>query len=141
MTAADPPHIDVVTPAGLTLGRRWIGFDSQTGEARAAFHAPPEFANRHGIVHGGFLAAMLDSGASFAIFNALPPDRTMVTARLDTEFLKPAPLGQLETRARVVARDERNMVVDVNLATPDGVVVARATATMRIIRRDRAPKA
>ncbi len=135
MTDTEPAPIDVVTPASRLIGRRWIGVDPQTGVARAAFLAREEFANRHGIVHGGFLAAMLDSGAGFALLGTLPPDRTMVTARLDVEFLKPAPLGPFETHARVVSRDARGAIVTADLIAPDGVVVARAQASMRFIRR------
>jgi uncharacterized protein (TIGR00369 family) len=129
------PHLEIMTPAARLLGRRWIGSDSASGVSRSRFFAPAEFANRHGSVHGGFLAAMLDSAAGLAVLDALPPDLTMVTRRLDTEFLKPAPLGDLEARARVMARDERDVTIDAELASPDGTVVARATATMRIVKR------
>jgi uncharacterized protein (TIGR00369 family) len=126
---------EILTPAARLLGRRWIAFDSETGAARPSFFAPPEFANRHGSVHGGFLAAMLDSAASMAILETLPPDLTMVTARLDTEFLKPAPLGPLDACARIVERDDRDVSIAAELTAPDGTIVARAQVTMRIIKR------
>ena len=135
MTSND--HLRIVTPAARLLGRTWLDKEPATGVSRARFFAPPEFANRHGSVHGGFLAAMLDSAAGLAVLDALPPDLTMVTARLDTEFLKPAPLGALEARARVLSRDDRDVTIAAELATPDGTMVARATATMRIVKRRR----
>ena len=128
-------HTKILTPAAELLGRRWLGKDEASGVTRTQFLAQASFANRHGSVHGGFLAAMLDSAAGMAALDLLPPDLTMVTARLDTEFLKPAPLGALDARAQVVLRDERNVVIDAELTAPDGVVVARARATMRIVKR------
>ena len=137
MPSKDNLHTDILTPAAQLLGRRWLGKDEATGFTRTRFFAQPAFANRHGSVHGGFLAAMLDSAASMATLDLLPPEFTMVTARLDTEFLKPAPLGPLDARAQVVSRDERNVIVDAELSAPDGLVVARATATLRIVKRRR----
>jgi uncharacterized protein (TIGR00369 family) len=132
---SDNSHLRIMTPAARLLGRQWVGGDRADGVSRSRFIAAPEFANRHGTVHGGFLAAMLDSAAGLAVLDALPPELTMVTKRLDTEFLKPAPLGAFEARAQVVSRDDREVKIDAELATPDGVVVARATATMRIVKR------
>ena len=134
-TAPDLSPYAFLTPAAKLLGRRTVDVDAATGVVRSSFFAPPEFANRHGSVHGGFLAAMLDSAASMAIVGTLAPDMTMVTARLDTEFLKPAPLGPLEARAHIVARDDRNVRIEAEIMSPAGVVVARAQAVMRVIRR------
>ncbi len=134
MSGSENP-LDIVTPASRLLGRRWIGVDRSTGVARTAFHAPPEFANRHGIVHGGFVAAMLDSGAGFAVLDGLAPEFSMVTARLDTAFIKPTPLGPLEARAKVVARDARDVTITAELFAPDDVLTARATVFMRIVKR------
>lgn len=78
---------------------------------------------------------MLDSAAGLAVLDTLPRDLSMVTARLDTEYLKPAPIGAFEAQARVAGRDERNVYIDAELATAEGVVVARARATMRIVKR------
>jgi uncharacterized protein (TIGR00369 family) len=135
MSDDHPAHLAIMTPAARLLGREWLSCDRATGVSRTRFQAPPEFANRHGTVHGGFLAAMLDSAAGLAVLDQLPPDLSMVTARLDTEYLKPAPVGAFESAARIVSRDDRNVHIDAELATPDGVVVARARATMRIVKR------
>lgn len=128
-------HLKIMTPAARLLGREWLDCDRASGVSRSRFHAPPEFANRHGTVHGGFLAAMLDSAAGLAVLDTLPPDLSMVTVRLDTEYLKPAPIGAFEASARVAERDDRNVYIDAELATPDGTIVARARATMRIVKR------
>ncbi len=99
------------------------------------FLAKPEFANRYGSVQGGLLAAMLDSATGAAVMASLPSDLTAVTLQLNTSFVKPAPIGPLRAAARVVAKDDRNAEVEAEIATPDGDVVARATAHLRILRR------
>ena len=132
---SDDEHLKIMTPAARLLGREWLDCDRASGVSRSRFHAPPEFANRHGTVHGGFLAAMLDSAAGLAVLDTLPRDLSMVTARLDPEHLTPAPIGAFEAQARVAGRAERNVYIDAELATAEGVVVARARATMRIVKR------
>jgi uncharacterized protein (TIGR00369 family) len=66
------------------------------------FLADGQFANRHGTVQGGMLAAMLDSATGNAVMAHLPSDRTAVTTRLGTTFIKPAALGPLTAIARLV---------------------------------------
>jgi len=99
------------------------------------FQARPDFANRHGTVLGGFLAAMLDSATGLALLAGLPPDLTAVTTHLDTEFVKPARAGTLLAKARVASRRDRDAVVEAEIFDADGKVVARATARLRIVRR------
>lgn len=92
------------------------------------FTAKEEFANRHGTVQGGILAAMLDSATGNAVMATLPPHLTAVTTRLDTQFLKPAALGPITATARLMQQDERNAEVQGELTDSNGVVVATARA-------------
>jgi acyl-coenzyme A thioesterase PaaI-like protein len=70
-----------LTPAAQLLGREVLSVDAETGVVNLRFVAKPEFANRHGSVQGGFLAAMLDSATGMALMLSLPPDMTAVTTR------------------------------------------------------------
>jgi uncharacterized protein (TIGR00369 family) len=127
-------HLDETPPASRLLGRRLVGVDG-AGEVTIAFEAQPEFTNRHGTVQGGFLAAMLDSATAFTLMMALPGDQTAVTTRLDTTFVKPAFPGALTAHARILEREERRCVVVADLRSPEGVVVARAQAELRVFPR------
>jgi len=124
-----------MTPAAALLGRRFLRYDRETSEATLAYFAPPEFANRHGSVQGGLLSAMLDSAAGAVVLMELPPDHTVVTLRLDTVFLRPAPLGSLTVVARTAAREGRDVMVEAEIVTDAGTVLTRATVRMRILQR------
>jgi uncharacterized protein (TIGR00369 family) len=119
-------------PGAQLLGREWLGFD-EGGHALIRFQAQPAFTNRHGTVQGGFLAAMLDSATGICALAALGPDQTVVTRGLDTRFLKPAAVGPITARARVVERTERDMVAQAELVDADGIIVADATARLRVL--------
>jgi uncharacterized protein (TIGR00369 family) len=95
-------HLKEVSPAAVLLGREIVSVDTESGEVRLRFLADRQFANRHGTVQGGMLAAMLDSATGNAVIANLPSDRTAVTTRLDTTFVKPAALGPLTATARLV---------------------------------------
>jgi acyl-coenzyme A thioesterase PaaI-like protein len=52
-------HLKEIPPAAALLGREVISVDASSGEVHLRFLADRQFANRHGTVHGGMLAAML----------------------------------------------------------------------------------
>src|SRR5580704_15756684 len=124
-------------PAAALLGREILAIDAQAQEIRLRYAARAEFANRHGTVQGGFLAAMLDSAAGLALVSLSPAGASAVTARLDVAFLKPARPGPILGTARIVALDDRSAVVHAELTGRDGVVLATAEATLRILAQDR----
>jgi uncharacterized protein (TIGR00369 family) len=123
------------TPAARLLGREILSSDAATGEVKLRFIAKPEFANRHGTVQGGFLAAMLDSAAGMAVMLSLPPEQTAVTTRLDVSYLKPASIGPLHATSRIIRCDARSADVEAQLMADSGLVIATAKAELRIVRK------
>lgn len=129
-------HLKEIPPAAVLLGREIISVDASSGEVQLRFLADRQFANRHGTIRGGMLAAMLDSATGNAVMASLPHDRTAVTTRLDTTFVKPAALGPLTATARLVTQDERSALAEAELVGSSGQVVARARAELRVRQRD-----
>lgn len=127
-----PAALLYTPPAPTLLGREILELDREAGTARMRFLAKAEFTNRHGSVQGGFVAAMLDSATSVALIGGLPDDMTSVTMSLNTEYLKPTPVGVLIATAQVTQRSEREATVTGELQDEDGVLFARATAVLRI---------
>jgi uncharacterized protein (TIGR00369 family) len=125
-------HLKVVPPAAKLLGREIVSVDLHSGEVTLRFTAKEDFANRHGTVQGGMLAAMLDSATGNAVMAVLPSHLTAVTTRLDTQFLKPAALGPITATARLIRQDERNAEVQGELTDGNGIVVATARAELRL---------
>ncbi len=70
-----------------------------------AFKAGPQHANALGIVHGGMLAAFLDSAMGTAVWNTL--ERRAVTLRLSLDYLGPGRVGDwLMAEGEVMGHDE-----------------------------------
>jgi hypothetical protein len=92
--ASDPPpvaddiprhprdHLSELTPAARLLGREIVSVDGHAGTASLRFQAPVEFGNRHGTVHGGMIAAMLDLATSCAGAGGPAAGTHLLTMRL-----------------------------------------------------------
>jgi uncharacterized protein (TIGR00369 family) len=132
-------HLTEMPPAAQLLGREIISVDADSGEVKLRFTARQEFANRHGTVQGGMLAAMLDSATGNAVMAGLPAHLTAVTTRLDTQFLKPAGLGLITATARLTSQDDRMAEVTAELTDSAGQIVATARAELRIRPRKSTP--
>lgn len=65
----------------------------------------PQHANALGIVHGGMLAAFLDSAMGTAVWHTLK--RRAVTLRLSIDYLGPGRIGDwLQAEGEVIGHDE-----------------------------------
>jgi len=122
---------------GELLGRTILGADPDAMTIEVAYEARDDFTNRIGSVAGGMLSAMLDSLTGLAALVALPEDRAAVHATLTVEYLRPARPGRLIGRGRVVEQEDRDIRSEGELLDADGNVVARARATLRVIRKKR----
>jgi uncharacterized protein (TIGR00369 family) len=122
-------------PVAQLLGREVIDIDSVNGAATLAFTARPEFANRHGTVQGGLIAAMLDAATALALYAVLPVEQTAVTTNLNVSFLQPGHIGSFVAVGKLLSRDHRYGETSAELRSPEGVLVATAVAKLRIIKR------
>ena len=92
--------------------------------------------NPFGIVHGGVLAALLDTAMGCAVHSLLPPATAYVTGELNVRFLRPAVLtgGPLECTGEVVHEGRTTMVTSARVVDEGGRVIAIGGATC-LVRR------
>jgi uncharacterized protein (TIGR00369 family) len=120
-------------PAATLLGFELLAIDETKGTIRVRFTARPEFTNPIGAVQGGFLAAMLDDTLGPALQSTLAPDQFAPTLELKVNFVSPARPGPLVAEGRVVARGGSIAFLAGELRTEQGMLVATASATARIV--------
>ena len=95
----------------------------EDGRAIRGFLPGPQHANALGIVHGGMLAAFLDSAMGTAVFHTL--QRRAVTIRLTIDYLAPGRLGDwLQAEGEVLGHDEHMVQVRGRLYGPRHEVLA-----------------
>jgi acyl-coenzyme A thioesterase PaaI-like protein len=86
-------HLRVTAGEGLTL--------------RASFEVGPAHQGAPGLAHGGILAAALDETLGALNWLLMKP---AVTARLETSFIQPVPVGSvLQLHARIVGVEGRRV--------------------------------
>jgi acyl-coenzyme A thioesterase PaaI-like protein len=99
----------------------------------AEFTVTPRHQGAPGLAHGGLLAAAFDETLGSLQWLLQVPS---VTARLETDFLRPVPVGStVYLEAHVVGRDERKIWSEAvgRLDGPDGPVVVTASALFVVV--------
>jgi uncharacterized protein (TIGR00369 family) len=124
-------------PCAELLGWRVVDARPADGWIRIRFEGRPEFVNPAGFIQGGFLAAMLDDTMGPAMFvhsegRLFPP-----TIDMHVTFLAPAKPGPLYGEGQVVQAGRSIAFLEGKLMDADGVVVARATASARLVAAER----
>ena len=121
-------------PAVRTLGLEPV--DAHPG--RVTFRLDPDefHLNPFGIVHGGVLAAVLDTAMGCAVHSLLPPAVGYVTAELNVRFLRPALVagGPLVCRGEVDHQGRSTMVASARILDADDRLIALAGSTC-LVRR------
>ena len=119
--------------AAATLGFEFIDADPDAGTIEVAFTATEDFVNPMGNVLGAFVAAMLYDTVGPALLATLEPDQFQTTLGINVSFLRPVRPGRLLGKGRVVHRDGDLAFLEASLTDPRGELIARATATARVI--------
>jgi uncharacterized protein (TIGR00369 family) len=88
------------------------------GEADIAMTIAPHHHQYQGLAHGGVLAALADTAATFAACTVLPEGIDLVTIEFKVNFIAGLPGGRALARGRVVRSGGRVSVADVSVFGP-----------------------
>ena len=115
--------IDSKIPAGFTQLADVVGVAGangpwyekiDNGRLIRGVLAGPQHANSLGIVHGGMMAAFLDSAMGSTVWHVL--QRRAVTMKLSLDYLGPGRVGEwLQAEGEVVGEDEHMVQVRARL--------------------------
>ena len=116
-------------PAVRTLGFEPV--DAETGRATFRLDPAEYHLNPFGIVHGGVLAAVLDTAMGCAVHSMLPAAVAYVTSEMNVRFLRPAVVsgGPLVCVGEVVNAGRSAMVASATIVDLQDRVIAVAGAT------------
>lgn len=120
-------------PGTALLGWKCRQLDPDAGTVQFEFDAKPDFTNAMGAIQGGYLAAVFDDALGAALFATVGHGHFTPTVELKVNYLRPAQPGRLVGAARVVHKGNSLAFLSGELSTPEGELVATATATARIV--------
>lgn len=133
--AADPPegfapHFrkSPVTDPWEPLYSRRVDGTVQIGVSLRDVHC-----NSRGLLHGGVIAALADNAMGLSCGTSLPSVQGLVTVSLGVDYVGAAKVGQwLQIEPRVL-RTGKSMGFADALIKADGGLIARASATFRVL--------
>jgi len=100
-----------------------------TGVAILALDVRDELKQNDCVVHGGAIAALVDTAAAFAVISLLPVDERATTVDLTLNYLRPLRSGRARATARVVKAGRRLIVVSAEMTDGAGNLAATALTT------------
>lgn len=107
-----------------------IQLDSvEPGHAVLSMEVRPELKQNHGVVHGGAIAALIDSAMALAIIPLLAENERTTTVDLTIHYLRPLTEGTARSSARVVRAGKRVITVSAELFDEHGKLAATALST------------
>ena len=119
-------------PTGLHL----VAYAGEGLDITAKFTVNENHQGAPGLDHGGLLSLAFDEALGKLMWLLRAP---AVTARLETDFLKPVPMGStLHITAKITGQVNRKVYssAEGRLDTPDGPLAVRAAALFVIVPMD-----
>ncbi len=118
-------------PVGVSklLTSEPLEIDAARGFARMVYLGKPDFCTERGVLHGGFLSAMMDEAMAIAATAAKNFDYIVPTLEMKTAYLAPVMPGRLIAEGRVVRAGRRVVYLEGKLFDHEGGLAATTTAT------------
>ena len=107
--------------------------EADGGRAVVVLEAGEDHANRHGTVHGGAVATLVDSAMGAAVFSQFDGEQAPVTIEMKVTYLEPAPIGRLTATAEVRRAGKRITIVETEVMGADGEMVAHGIGTFTTV--------
>lgn len=128
---------DGLLPVDHSGARELVGYrsslpDADTGACELVIG--PQHLNRMGVLHGGFVAMLLDNGCGTAVRNVLGDiNIAVMTVNMAVTYVKAAREGQVIATGRVVGGGRSLKFAEAHLRDENGDLLASATATFKVL--------
>ena len=122
---------------------RLFGFEleaAETGRAVLRMRVRSRHKQVHGVVHGGILAALVDTAGGLASYMVVPRGTRIATVEMKINYLEPVDRGTVVAEARVIRRGRNFIVVDCDVHDGEGRLAAKALMTFSIGAIERPPR-
>ena len=127
---------EITPPAAELVGFRMLSFGN--GESSFEMDAGRRHHNPMGTVHGGILCTLADSAMGMAFASTLGEGETFTTLEIKVNYLRPVFEEKLVAVAKVVHRGRTVGMVECDVTTENGKLVARAVSTCSVLRGEKA---
>jgi acyl-CoA thioesterase len=119
-------------PFATTIGLHFLEAPRQ-GIARVWLEVSDHLRNPHGVLHGGVMFSMADTGMGAALYTLLGPGESCVTIEIKMNYLLPVTSGRLDCVSRVLNKNGAMGVIESEVRLGDALA-ATALGTFSIVR-------
>ena len=118
-----------VSQVAVRVGQRII--NAEPGRVEVAWTPGEDLCNPGGIVHGGYIALILDNAVCMAGASTFERFTPMLTMSLSVDYVRPV---QVDSTYQVVGTcvhpGRTRMLSNATITDPDGRLIAQATASV-----------
>jgi acyl-CoA thioesterase len=116
-------------PFGELIGLEFEEFGG--GRSRCALEATGELLNPHGVLHGGVIYSMADTGMGAALYSDLDEDELCTTIEIKITYLRAVKSGRLVCDTRVLSKTRKVAALESEIRSGEELV-AKASGTFYI---------
>ena len=127
-----PEQLHALVPLAATLGMN-ITEGSPEG-VTLELEWRPDLCTAAGVLHGGALMALADTGGAVCAFLNLPEGAGTTTIESKTNLLAAVKEGTVTSRTTPLHVGRTVIVLETELRNPDGRLVAKTTQTQAVLR-------
>ena len=117
------------SPHSSLLGSEFVSFDEETQTATMRFTVRREMITHRGGVQGGLVAGYLDDVMGYAYVAATGGEMAPLNLEISMSLIRLIPEGPLIGKGRVVKGGRKVVILEGELFSEDGKLMARATST------------
>ena len=116
-------------PFGELIGLEFEEFGD--GRSRCTLEVTAELLNPHGVVHGGAIYSMADTGMGAALYSDIEEDELCTTIEIKITYLRAVRSGRLVCDTRVLNRTRKVAALESEIRS-GGELVAKASGTFYV---------
>jgi uncharacterized protein (TIGR00369 family) len=113
-----------------------VDITSRDGTARCILDIGAHHANRHGSLHGGIIACLLDNAMGFAasLTGDAAGQTRFLTISMTTQFMAPARTGRVVATGTIAGGGRSLVFAEGEVVDEDGRVIATATGVYKRVK-------
>jgi acyl-CoA thioesterase len=108
---------------------------SEAGRTAIEYEVGPQMCHSGGVAQGGFVCGWIDAAMAHASLSLLP-DMTPMSLEMKVSYFAPTRPGRVIAEGWIERRGRTTCFAEGRLIDPAGVVLAKASSTIRLIPRD-----
>ncbi|MBN2098912.1 MAG: PaaI family thioesterase [Dehalococcoidia bacterium] len=124
-----PADMSGFNPFGDLIGLQFV--QCEGGYSRCTLEVGQKLLNPHGVVHGGVMYSMADTGMGGAMYTVMEKDELCATIEIKIVYFKAVREGTLVCVTRIINRGKRVAALESEI-TSGGRLVAKASGTYSI---------